>query len=83
MSLSRAQTLTFTDSSIGCFMLMQIVGGCLCAAVCVSIHRLCEFIMLMHVTFLPPCTITSTAHILCVTVEIQWPELYPLLRREW
>lgn len=58
MSLSHAQTLTFTDSSIGRFMLIQIVGGCLCVAVCdyvcTSAHRLCVFGMLIHNTTLPP-----------------------------
>lgn len=38
MFLSCTQTLTFTDSSIGCFMLMQIVGGCLRVALCVCLH---------------------------------------------
>lgn len=42
MSLSHAETLTYTDSSIGCFMLMQIVGGCLvCGFVCSSIRSMC------------------------------------------
>ncbi len=37
MSLSHAQTLTFTDSSTGRFMLMPIVDGCLRVALCVRL----------------------------------------------
>ena len=39
MSPCLAQTLTSTDSSIGRFMLMPIVGGCLvCATLCLCVH---------------------------------------------
>lgn len=47
--------------------------------VCVCSSTLCVFNMLIHDTFLSHCS----AYILCGTVEIQWPELYSLLRREW
>ena len=70
MSLSRAQTLTFTDSSNGRFMLIQVVGGCLC----VYFHpHFCVFSMLICDTSLPPSSITATTHILCVRVESQGP----------
>lgn len=41
MSPSHASTLTFTDSSIGCFMLIEIVGGCVRLHVYVPLHVVC------------------------------------------
>lgn len=59
MSPSPAPTLTLTDSSIGCFMLMQIVGGRLCARLPVGVC-VCELPMLIHnAIFLQPLLPTS------------------------
>ena len=53
-----------------------------CVALCVCTHCLCEFNMLIHDTFSFPAKSQPQPISFCVTVEIQRPELYSLLRRE-
>lgn len=50
ISQSHSQTLTLTDSSIGRFMLMQLVGACLCVALCVFLHL--HFVSALYVNWL-------------------------------
>lgn len=49
----------------------------------VSFRRLCVFGMLIYDPSLPLSSITTAVHIVCVTAEIHWTELYFLFHREW
>lgn len=51
---------------------------------CMSFHPLCVFGMLIHHDpSLPLSSIATIVHIVYVTAEIHWTELYSLLHREW
>ena len=84
LSLSHAQTLTFTDSSIGRFMLIQIVGGCVCMWQFLSVHLpfvWAQYVDSWSVSF---SLINHSPYFVCQrTNSMAWTVFFFSFRREW